>query len=127
MQRLLMAGILGLTVGHALGVAQGRSPYQQFGDFRSLVCASWMPSARLQSHGRGRELWLRHAPEHAWAYGFIAGAGYMPPVFDRATERLMQIDIRGIDARLDEYCAAHPGETLQRALTTLVEELAAMR
>jgi hypothetical protein len=127
MKRVMAVAIICLSVGHALGLAQRPSPYQQFGDYRNLACVSWTPSDLLRSKGYDRNLLLLHAPEHAWVYGYIAGAGYMPPVLDRKTERLMPIDVGGIDARIDQYCAAHPDSTLEVALSALVKELAAMR
>jgi hypothetical protein len=39
----------------------------------------------------------------------------------------MRIDMRAVDARIDEYCAKHPQASLEDALTSLVRELDGMR
>jgi hypothetical protein len=75
MKRLYLVGVICLTMGHALGTAQRASLYGTFGDLRSLQCANWSPSSALTRNGFDRDLWLKHAPEHAWVYGFITGAG----------------------------------------------------
>jgi hypothetical protein len=102
MKRVIVVAIICFSAGHALGLAQQRSPYQRYADLRDLACVSWTPSDALRGKGFDAEALLRHAPAHAWVYGFIAGAGYMPPVFDATTEKLRQIDVRGIDARIDQ-------------------------
>jgi hypothetical protein len=122
MKRLLPLVVLCLTVGHGFGAAQRPSPYQALGDLRSLSCTSWTSSSPLD-----RDLWLKRAPIHAWVYGFVAGAGYMPPPFEGTGARAVPIDVRGIDARMNRYCAAYPQHTLEAALASLLKELSAMR
>jgi hypothetical protein len=127
MKRPLTVAIICLSVGHARGMAQKPSPYQFWGDLRGRSCSNWMTAAEIYANGQDREKWMKHAPEHAWAYGFIAGTGLMPTAFYRSNERLMRIDVRGIDERIDKYCAAQHNETLETALNELVKELRAMR
>jgi hypothetical protein len=124
MKRVLLVGIICLSLGHTLGMAQKSSPYQTFGDLRSMSCWSWTPAPAFDK-GYTRDKWWQHAPEHAWTYGFIAGAGYMPPVL--VGERLTQIDVRRIDAWMDRYCATHRSATVGDALLTLIQELDARR
>jgi hypothetical protein len=121
MQRVLVVAIICLSAGDTLGVAQKNSPYQAFGDMRSVACVSWIPGPAY-GEGYTREKWWQQAPQHAWVYGFIAGAGLMPP--EAGTTR---IDVRRVDAWMDDYCARHPDGTLGGALATVVKELNARR
>jgi hypothetical protein len=51
----------------------------------------------------------------------------MPPPFEGTGARAVPIDVRGIDARMNRYCAAYPQHTLEAALASLLKELSAMR
>ena len=124
MQRMLVVAIICLSAGHALGMAQRSSPYQIFGDMRSVACVSWIPGPAY-GEGYTGEKWWQQAPQHAWTYGFIAGAGLMPP--ETFGERTTRIDVRRVDAWMDDYCARHPDGTLGGALGALVSELNARR
>jgi len=124
MKRVLLVVIICLSVGDVPRSAQRASPYQFFGDLRSMGCLSWVP-AQEYGPGYSREEWWKRAPAHAWVYGYLAGAGYMPsPV---SGERMTSIDVRLVDAWMDRYCAAHPSGTIEGALTALLNELDARR
>jgi hypothetical protein len=49
----------------------------------------------------------------------------MPP--EIVGERITGIDVRRVDAWMDDYCARHPDGTIGGALTALVNELNARR
>jgi hypothetical protein len=120
---LIMIAAYSLTT-QSPGLAQRRSPYQFFGDLRSMSCLSW--TARpYPGPDLNREEWSRHAPEHAWVYGYLAGAGHMPsPVIG---ERITPIDVRLVDDWMDRYCGEHPTGTIEGALQVLIKEFAASR
>jgi hypothetical protein len=124
MKRILLVCIIFLSVGDVSSVAQRASPYQIFGDQRTTLCLGWAPAPEY-GPGYSSEEWWKRAPAHAWVYGYLAGAGYMPsPV---SNERLTPIDVRLVDAWMDRYCAAHPSGTIEGALTALLKELDARR
>jgi hypothetical protein len=106
------------------GLAQRRSPYQIFGDLRLMSCLSWTPGP-YPGPDFNREEWSRHAAEHSWVYGYLAGAGYMPsPVIG---ERITSIDVRLVDTWMDRYCGEHPTGTIEGALQALIKGFAASR
>ena len=107
------------------GLAQRRSPYQFFGDLRSMSCLSWTSGPYPGDPDFSREELSRHAPEHPWVYGYLAGAGYMPSEVNG--ERITAIDVRLVDAWMDRYCGEHPGGTVEGAIQGLIKEFAARR
>ena len=111
-------------IGQSPGLAQRRSPYQFFADLRSMSCLSWTPG-RYPGPDFNREEWSRHAPEHAWVYGYLAGAGYMPSPW--LGERITPVDVRLVDAWMDRYCGEHPAATVEGAVQALIKEFAARR
>jgi hypothetical protein len=124
MKRLLLVAVICLSLVDEAGTAQPASPYQVFGDMRSVLCLSWTPATPF-GPGFSHEEWVKHAPEHAWTYGYLAGAGYMPsPV---RNERMPPIDVRLVDAWMDQYCAQHRSATIEDALRALLKELDAKR
>jgi hypothetical protein len=111
-------------IGQSPGLAQRRSPYQFFGDLRPMSCLSWRPGP-YPGQDFNREEWSKHAPEHAWVYGYLAGAGYMPS--PRLGERITPIDVRLVDAWMDRYCNVHHAATVEGAVQALIKEFAASR
>src|SRR5690348_3078786 len=99
-----------LISAQPFGVGQSASPYQVFAETGSMSCLSWNPSPPAGS-GFNREEWSKQAAAHAWVYGYLAGAGYMPS--PGSAERMTHFDIRPIDAWMDRYCAQHQGETIE--------------
>jgi hypothetical protein len=112
-----------IIAAQAAGLAQRRSIYQGFGDFRNMSCLSWTPGPLPGEHIP--EDWRNQVPVHAWIYGYLAGGGYMPsPVFG---ERMTSIDVQNVDAWMDRYCGQHRGETIENALKALTREFDARR
>ena len=83
MKIVLAAGVLGLLFGYAVGAAQTGSRFGGFAEFKGMSCWSWVPATSQLKEG---DL-VRHAPEHAWTYGFVSGAAYMSPVRLRSLSR----------------------------------------
>jgi hypothetical protein len=127
MTRVLLVLIICLSLRPGRGAASQSSPYQYFADMRSEACTGWSASSLREDGGYDRTRWLIHGAQHAWVYGFIAGAGYMPPVTDRSGERFTPVDVRNVDAWMSQYCQAHPTATVGEAVRGLVAELAELR
>ena len=124
MKRAALVAVVSMFLGHVLGFAQGRSPFQAFADYRNVVCVSWVPATAFRQ-GETKDQWLYQAPSRAWVYGFLAGAGYMPR--RQQGERTMQADIRNVDAMMDAFCARHKNATIEDALQSLMKDLDSLR
>jgi hypothetical protein len=99
-------------------------------DMRAVPCINWTATAALYKDGFSPELFKQHAPEHAWTYGFVAGAGLMPPPRGEMGERVAPVppvDISGIDHWMDGYCRRRPHASIGDGVAALVEELGAKR
>src|SRR3954469_22625488 len=124
MKYLLLAIVICMSAGDVAQTAQRASPYQFYADLRTFSCYSWTPLPPI-GQPLDRDELSRHAPVHAWIYGYLAGAGYMPSAVNG--ERMTSIDIRLVDAWMDGYCAEHPSGTVEGSIRTLLKELDARR
>jgi hypothetical protein len=130
MARVLVFAIVCLSVGHALGGAQRASPYNMFADMRDTPCASWTEGDVSYQKGFNKDLFTRHAPEHAWVYGYLAGAGLIPAPDRSDPERVRpqnRLDVRGVDDWMGRYCRTHPYGSIADGAAALVAELNARR
>src|SRR3954467_9998635 len=102
-----------IIAAQSSGIAQRASSYQGFAEIGQMACLSWSPGP---SYGPGftQEEWWKQAPAHAWVYGYLAGAGYVPSMGN--VERMKRVDMRLVDAWMDSYCNQHRGETVEDAL-----------
>src|SRR4051812_16399968 len=130
MTRVLIVAIVCLSMGHALGHAQRASPYNIFADMRESLCSNWTDGDISYQANFDKEVFTRHAPEHAWVYGYVAGAGLIPPPDRSDPERVRaqdRLDVRGVDDWMGRYCRAHPYSSIAAGAAALVAELNARR
>jgi hypothetical protein len=112
MRRVLLFGVVCLLLGHTLGIAQGHGG----GTTGKLRCIVWTRAAAERTSGQHNDAMLFNA-SRASAYGFVMGAAYT------AQQRLRGIEPVGVDGWIDQYCAAHPDDSVADAAAALIEEL----
>src|SRR5689334_21941590 len=105
-----------IIAAHSDATAQSASPYAAFAAVGQMACLSWSPGPSLGAD-YSREEWWKAAPAHAWVYGYLAGAGYVPSMGN--VERMARVDMRRVDAWMDSYCKQHPDETVDAAVRAL--------
>lgn len=118
-QQLLALVLITLVVGTVGGYALAPQERTKPGEFQTHAYG-------LQSCGRWtderRQGGLVDEVYQGWVYGFVTGAGDMfaalsPPLTLRTT------DSAAIRAWVDNYCAAHPLDSIAKASEALVLEL----
>ncbi len=130
MPRVLVVAIVCVSLGHALARAQPASPYNIVGDMRNVPCDVWTEGARPFQNGLTKEVFNQHVAEHAWVYGYLAGAGLFPPRDRSDPERVgpsYRVDIRRVDEWMGLYCRRHPMASIADGAAALAEDLEARR
>ena len=111
MKRIVVVAIACLLLGH--GFASARGMYQVYGQ-GTLSCGRWTEDNRA---GRDKHL-------QTWVIGFVSGAC---AALAASKVELRQTDSDAMAAWIDQYCAAHPLETVGTATEELVLEFARTR
>jgi len=105
MKSVVVVAFATFLLGHVVSQAQsGR--YETYGQ-GNQSCGQWTEKNKD----------LRDTHLLTWVTGFVSGAGYTD------TYSLRQTDSLGMAARIDQYCASHPLDTIAKAAGVLVVEL----
>jgi hypothetical protein len=108
-------GLLAFAVLFVLGpdeIAQERPApgrYTIYG-FGARSCGAWVEARREES--------LTATAYEGWMLGFVSGYGY------GSEDQLRVTDAKAMSVWLDNYCQAHPLDTIAVASQALVRELA---
>ena len=85
------------------------------------ACGSWTANAREYVPGHPVTHGSIAHKEHAqWVVGFLSGVGYTGG--DKDLDPLNNVDAAGVWAWVDDYCRAHPIQTLITAATAFIKE-----
>jgi hypothetical protein len=108
---LALASLLVCCLGFA-GDAQTPDPakFTVYGEGLG-ACGEWRD---------GKRNTYLYAQNRAWLTGFVSGYGY-------AGQKLRLTDAGGIAIFVDDYCQAHPSETIEHAAEAFVHALASAR
>ena len=101
--RIVIVAIASILLGYGVGSARGQSLVYGHGN---LSCGRW-----TEDNKRGRD------DSEVWVLGFVSGAAWASP------EPQRQTDSDAMAAWIDQYCGAHPLDTIQRAASVLALEL----
>jgi len=91
------------------------APKMYLGIGVNKTCGAWTAERRSSSHG-GTALWMGLA---SWTLGFLSGLNVKPDEVDF----LVPTDTNAIWAWIDNYCRAHPLDTVIVAAHELSDEL----
>jgi hypothetical protein len=106
---VVVAGIA-LSVGHALLAQRPPSEAHVVYGHGNASCGSWVSDTSE----------LIRAAKQAWVLGFLSGVGY-------AGVSLNKTDSDAVSVWMNNYCQAHPLDTISVGAKALVDELTARK